>query len=78
MLNRFAPAWYQAAGPYHRHLEARVPVEPWDHEFRRMSGPQMETFETRLKDLIDASPLWNLTPWRSLNSGAIGGSAATG
>jgi len=53
-LSRFAYVWDNAEQKSVRRLAVTLPVEPWNNLFERMTNCQMEDFEHRLKDLLEA------------------------
>ncbi|HVB21549.1 MAG TPA: hypothetical protein VNG51_06360 [Ktedonobacteraceae bacterium] len=53
-LNRFSYVWDDAEQKSVRRLAVTLPVEPRNDLFERMTNCQMEDFEYRLKDLLEA------------------------
>lgn len=53
-LSRFAYVWNDAEQKSVRRVAVTLPIEPWNDLFKRMTNCQMEKFEQRLKDLLEA------------------------
>ena len=53
-LNRFSYVWNDAEEKSVRRLAVTLPVEPRSDLFERLTNCQMEDFEHRLKDLLEA------------------------
>lgn len=54
LLGRFSPVWDPAEQAWVQRLVVRLPVEPWNDLFERMTAKQMDNFRAKLTVLLDA------------------------